>query len=400
MEKNSVTKPVVGASFYLGIPGSTRHSAYDCVEIAADLGIQHFFTTVQMPEADIAGTLDEFRRIGVLCIRRELRVMADAHPIAFRRVGGSVRDLEPLRELGVTDLRLDAGFDDEAVHELIGSAQKVGMSLVINASPQTPASLRELKRLGLTLEGAVACHNYYPRMESGMSARYLGAQANLLHGEGMLVMGFVASQMHHRYMTNEGLPTIERHRYVEPHRAFRELLVRRWCDQVYIGDQTDDEQELKQLVEARDNPHLVLRVAVREDAHPAAAAIAFGRLHQHLPQEFEVTYRSRGDRQRTGVAVVEPPRTPVERPRGTVAVDTVLYPRYAGEIHISKVDLPADFRTTVVGRVIDDDLVLLDAIEPRTEFQLESFRERRKDLKTGSTTVDDGVNPSTNMPGV
>lgn len=391
MENTNSTHPVVGTSFYLGIPDSTRHSAYDCVEIAADLGIQHFFTTVQMPEADITGTLDEFRRIGTMCTRRELRVMADAHPIAFRRVGGSVRDLEPFREIGITDLRLDAGFGDEAVQELMGSAKKVGMSLVINASPQTPASLQELKRRGLTLEGAVACHNYYPRMESGMSARYLAAQTDLLHGEGMLVMGFVASQKHHRYITNEGLSTIERHRYVEPHRACRELLTRKWCDHVYIGDQTDDEQELKQLVEARDNPHLVLRVAVREDANPNAAAIAFGRLHQHLPQEFEVTYRARGDRQRVGVAVIEPPRTAVERPRGTVAVDTVLIPRYGGEIHISKVDLPADFRTTVVGHVIEDDMVFLDAIEPRTEFQLEPVREGRRDLKTGSTTADDGV---------
>lgn len=391
MDNAKLGKPIVGTSFYLGIPDSTRHSAYDCVEIAADLGIQHFFTTVQMPEADIVGTLDEFRRIGTMCTRRELRVMADAHPIAFRRVGGSVRDLEPFREIGITDLRLDAGFGDEAVQELISAAKNVGMALVINASPQTPESLGELKRRGLQLKGAVACHNYYPRMESGMSARYLAGQASLLHAEGMLVMGFVASQKHHRYITNEGLSTLERHRYVDPHRACRELLSRGWCDQVYIGDQTDDEQELRKLVEAGQNPHLILRVAVREDANPAASAIAFGRLHQHLPQEFEVTYRSRGDRQYTGVDVVEPPRTAVARPRGTVAVDTVLFPRYAGEIHIAKVDLPADFRTTVVGRVVADDLVLLDAIEPRTEFQLEPLRGHGADLKTGSTTTDDGV---------
>lgn len=362
----------LGTSFYVGIPNSTQRSAYDCVSMAADLGIQHFFTTVQMPEADIAGHLQEFRDIARLAERMELHIMADAHPIAFRRVGGSVADLGPFKEIGITDLRLDAGFGDNDTVLLQQSALEHDMNIVLNASALTEDSIQQLRRLGYPLEGMVACHNYYPRVESGMSMNFMEKQATLLHRYGIIVMGFVASGSCHRYITYEGLPTLEIHRNTEPDRAARELLVRQWADVVYIGDQTDDIDELRRFSEVAQNPHLVLRIQLNPDAHTPEREIALNRIHEHLPQEFEVTYRARGDRQRPSLALIIPQTHAIARYRGTVAVDNVFYPRYAGELHIAKVDLPADPRTNVVGHVIDEDLRLLDAIRPKTAFAFEA----------------------------
>lgn len=360
---------VVGTSFYCGIPASTQTSAYDCVAMAADLGITQFFTSLQMPEADIPSSIGEFQEIGRLADRMGLNIMADVHPIAFRRVGGNLEDLGPFRDIGISAIRLDAGFSDEEVSTLLPTAERFGMSVVLNASPVTDASLDRLKALGVPLKGAVACHNYYPRIESGLSRAFVAEQARRLHEYGCVVMGFVASRSHRRYMTYEGLPTLECHRQADPGLAAQELLTLAWCDQVYIGDQTDDKEELKAMLEAAKDPCLVLTLRLNPNAGMAEKMVALNAVHTHLPQEFELVHRARGDRQRPGRPTILPQRVALARRRGTVTVDNALYPRFAGELQIARTDLAPDIRTNVVGWVVDEDLGMLDNLGPGVRFR-------------------------------
>lgn len=362
---------MVGASFYVGIPGSTKKSAYDCVSLAADQGITKFFTTVQMPEADIPGSIPELKRIGRLAREMNLSIMADAHPIAFGRVGGSVLDLSPFAEIGINAIRLDAGFTDEDTITLFETAKKQGFEIILNAGPMRHQSVQRLQDLGLDVQSRLACHNYYPRIESAMSGAYAEKQADLIHQYGMRVMAFVASQSNRRFMTYEGLPTLERHRNLPPQIAARELLARGWADEVYIGDQTESVAELKAMRAIVEDPFVILRIRVNEAAGEAEKKIMLGRIHQHLPQEFEVSLRTRGDRQRPELELMVPLPEALPRPRGTIAVDNVYYPRYAGELHVAKVDLPADPRTNVVGWIIEDDLPLIEAVQPGTRFAFE-----------------------------
>lgn len=367
--------PVVGTSFYLGIPSCTEASAYDCVSMAADLGIRHFFTSLQMPEADIPSSLGDFRAIGKLTREMDLEVQADVHPIVFKRIGGSIQDLSPFQELGVSGLRLDAGFKDEELPVLLAEVKKSGMTMVLNASPVTDASLERLRTLGVPLDEAIACHNYYPRVETGLSRAFVAEQARRLHAWGCTVMGFVASQHHHRFMTYEGLPTLEAHRYREVGAAAQELLALAWCDQVYIGDQTEDKDELRSLLQATDEPCLVLRVRLNPAAGPAETGIALNGIHTHLPQDFEVVHRARGERQKATLPIILPQQQALPRRRGTVTVDNVLYPRFAGELQIAKTDLQPDSRTNVVGWVLDDDLPLLNYLGPRSRFRFQPVGE-------------------------
>ncbi len=366
---------VIGTSFYLGIPASTSLTAHDCVAMAADLGITHFFTSLQMPEADIPSSLDDFRKIGRLGEQMGLQIMADVHPIVFKRIGGGFEDFSPFRELGISSIRLDAGFSDEEVRQVLATAAQFGMSVVLNASPATNANLARLSKLGIPFENTVACHNYYPRVETGLSRPFVARQAEILHARGSVVMGFVASQKYHRYMTYEGLPTLESHRYAEPGWAAQELLTLGWCDHVYIGDQTEDPEELKSVLKAAKDPCLVLRVRVNPYAQAAEKSVAFDGPHLHLPQDFEMVHRARGDRQRPNRPRILPQKDAMKRPRGTVTVDNILYPRFAGELQITRVDLGPDIRTNVVGWVVDDDLPKLDDLQPRVQFRLEVVAE-------------------------
>ncbi len=363
---------VVGTSFYLGIPSTTRSSAYDCVSLAADLGIRHFFTSLQMPEADIPGSLDEFQAIGKLAEQRHLAIMADVHPIVFQRIGGNLNDLRALRQLGIQSLRLDAGFSDEEIRQLLNTVDQFQMHVVLNGSPVTDASLERLQGLGVPLNGTVASHNYYPRAESGLARSFVAEQALRLHRYGCVVMGFVASQSNHRYMTSEGLPTLEGHRYVPPGIAAQELFSLGWCDQVYLGDQTDDPSELKALLAATEDPSLVIRIRLNPEAGAAERAVALDAVHVHLAQDFALVHRAAGWRQKSGASGILPQARSLARRRGAVTVDNARYLRFAGELQIARVDLPADSRVNVVGWVIDEDLPLLESLGPRVRFRFQS----------------------------
>ncbi len=355
--------PAAGVSFYVGLPGPAGRPVED-VAMAADLGVRELFTSLQIPEADVRGHLDELRRIGALARARGLRLAADFSPRTLRLLGGSLHDLTPFIDLGVTTLRIDFGLEPEAIARVARA-----MPVMLNASEATEQGLQACAEAGLSLPGCLACHNYYPRNESGITMGWAERTSALLHRHGLEVSAFVASQVSRRPITFEGLPTVERQRGLSPARAAMELFARGVAEQVYIGDPATDPEEVRALLAVAADPHLCLRVRAEPAAGPAESAVAFGRLHVHGAQEYELLWRARGAMEAEDLPAL-PPRPPLPRPRGAVCVDNAMYPRFAGSLTISKADLPPDPRVNVVGWIVPEDMVLLDLLTPRREFEL------------------------------
>ena len=58
------------------------------------------------------------------------------------------------------------------------------------------------------------------------------------------------------------------------------------------------------------------------------------------------------------------PENTTERWMGSITRDNDSYGRYRGEIQITLCDLPADERVNVVGKVVEEDIVLLSYLKP------------------------------------
>ncbi|MGG3924217.1 DUF871 domain-containing protein, partial [Geobacillus thermodenitrificans] len=58
------------------------------------------------------------------------------------------------------------------------------------------------------------------------------------------------------------------------------------------------------------------------------------------------------------------------RRTGSITIDNERYGRYAGELQITLVDLPADDRVNVIGQVIEEDMPLLRYIHGGRRFCL------------------------------
>jgi hypothetical protein len=54
--------------------------------------------------------------------------------------------------------------------------------------------------------------------------------------------------------------------------------------------------------------------------------------------------------------------------RGDILIDSSLYARYAGELQVALKDMKNTGKTNVVGRIVEQELFLLDFIEPWSKF--------------------------------
>ena len=55
--------------------------------------------------------------------------------------------------------------------------------------------------------------------------------------------------------------------------------------------------------------------------------------------------------------------------RGDLLIESSLYKRYAGELQIALKDMKNSGKTNVVGRIIDEEIFLIDHLEPWEKFE-------------------------------
>ncbi|MCL4424295.1 MAG: MupG family TIM beta-alpha barrel fold protein [Firmicutes bacterium] len=363
-----MTARKTGISLYPGLYNS-REEIMAALERAASFGVTEVFTSLHIPEANPGIMLADCQAMGRRAQELGLRITADVAPVSFDRLGASVDRLEPFVGLGLGGLRADYGF---SLQDLVRLANNpLGLKLVLNASSIREELVKDLLQAGVKPERLEACHNFYPRRESGLAWRYFLSQSTMLKEAGIEVAAFVASRRNRRAVMYEGLPTVETHRGLTPARAAEELWATGVVDIVYVGDPLTPEDELAGLARVAGRDHLELRLRVAGELSQMEREILFTNVHTQPWSEFAYVIRARGARQTTSGPQVLP-RNTVPRPRGTVTIDNVSYARFAGELQITLVDLPPDPRVNVVGHILPEDLPLLERIGPGGRF---GFRE-------------------------
>ncbi|MGM7722671.1 MupG family TIM beta-alpha barrel fold protein [Metabacillus sp. Hm71] len=328
---------MIGISFYLN-----DSKAEQRIIEASKKGVKRAFTSLHIPEE--TGDLAKRAKI-LLEVARDygVDVYADVSKKTPKHLG--IQALEDLSSLGVVGLRLDDFFEDETILKL--SKQ---FRLAINASIILESDLNSLLAKGIDADRLIAWHNFYPRRETGLDEMFFQKQTALFNRYNIPVYAYVPGRGEKRGPLFEGLPTLERHRYLDPFVAAVELY--RWgIADVYVGDPDPGEGLLEQLVKYDQDKEIPIRI------------------QSSVLQEGE--YRPRPDfardvlrlmDTRTEEAVV--PDNTIERTLGTITMDNDLYGRYRGEVQIVLRDLHADERVNVIGRVIPEDCPLLSLIQP------------------------------------
>lgn len=196
-----------------------------------------------------------FKELFNYCNEIGIEVAADTTNEIFRKFGATVNDLKPFKEVNIPVIRIDGGFTFDEIIEMTNNPY--GIKIEINASYITSHNpkiinevmefLNKLQADG-TPEKLVACFNFYPRLETAHTIEYVRESCVILHKYNIEVGAFVASQMSPKdlQLNGNGVPTVEKHRYLPPFLAAQELFAV-GVNTVVIGDSYASEKELEDL---------------------------------------------------------------------------------------------------------------------------------------------------------
>lgn len=354
-----------GISAYVGL-GHSLEAIHNYLERAHGYGYTRLFTSLHIPEANAKQVLHDFHQMAAYAVQLGYSITADISPQAVTMLGANPSDFSSLKKLGLTALRLDDGFSPEEIAKLTVSSD---LEIEVNASTMTPELLHKIYTAKADVTKMRACHNYYPRPETGLSFSLFAKRCQLFREYKIPVLAFIPSQGCPRGPIFAGLPTLEKHRLVSPKLAAKELLASGLVDGVLFGDPMVLEEELASIA-ALDPSYIELQVKVAKDASAEERSILFAS-HTNRTDPGEWVIRSQEAR-RICQGIIAP-RAPMPRKAGAVTIDNQEYLRYMGEMQVVLGALPADPRVNLAAEVIAEEVFLLNYIKPGGKFRLKEF---------------------------
>lgn len=345
-----------GFSIFMNEALTIEKKAY--IQKMAKNGFDGIFTSMHIPEDDASLYKKRLTELGECAKENQLDLMVDISGDALKHAGFSMADLEPLKKIGVTGLRMDYHLSNE---QIANWSHQIKISL--NASTITPQDVTELQVANADFFQLEAWHNYYPRPETGLDRKWYQEKNHWLKEQGFTIQGFVAGDEALRGPLYQGLPTLESHRHVHPLAAALDLMS---CDTdlIYIGDGGLSEEVQEQFAMYQREQTILLHAEVID------AQFYEYILGNHINRQDEArdVIRSADARFRNIPQI--PPRDTKERAKGTITLDNERYLRYIGEIQITKKDLPADEKVNRVAQISEAELPLLEQIRAGVNFKI------------------------------
>ncbi|MDF3334852.1 DUF871 domain-containing protein [Lacticaseibacillus rhamnosus] len=339
---------MIGFSCYLNDSATEQQTAY--LKQMQQAGFTGVFTSLQLSEAKPEIIRQRLDQLVANCHQLGLTIMADVSAASLQRLGIALHDGKAIQALGLDGLRIDDGIDMTTVAALSHT-----MAIALNASTLSACMIDQLANAKANLRHIEAWHNFYPRPETGLDPAWFAQKNKWLHALGFKTMAFISGDAQQRGPLFAGLPTLEAHRGLLPLAAYLELR-QLAIDHVYVGDPQLSprsiaafqayvhDQVLLIQVQTDDERLLHLTWHSRPDIAQKVVRLAEARL-EHI------------------FATPQPAQTD-PRPRGSITLDNSAYGRYAGELQLTRCDLPADPRVNVIGKIEPSNLPLLDQIGP------------------------------------
>lgn len=339
---------MIGFSCYLNDSATEQQAAY--LKQMQQAGFTGVFTSLQLSEAKPEIIRQRLDQLVANCHQLGLTIMADVSAASLQRLGIALHDGKAIQALGLDGLRIDDGIDMTTVAALSHT-----MAIALNASTLSACMIDQLANAKANLRHIEAWHNFYPRPETGLDPAWFAQKNKWLHALGFKTMAFISGDAQQRGPLFAGLPTLEAHRGLLPLAAYLELR-QLAIDHVYVGDPQLSprsiaafqayvhDQVLLIQVQTDDERLLHLTWHSRPDIAQKVVRLAEARL-EHI------------------FATPQPAQTD-PRPRGSITLDNSAYGRYAGELQLTRCDLPANPRVNVIGKIEPSNLPLLDQIGP------------------------------------
>lgn len=340
----------------------------DYINTASKYGCREIFTSAHIPEDRFEAQISFIEKLSKLIHDRCLELTVDFGGKSLFRLFSEIGNYP---SLSIDNIRLDCGYSPDVMN-LISENLSI-KSFVLNASTFGQEVLDEYYSIssekGYKLK---ACHNFYPREESGLDIDFVLAQNRMFHEKNINVVTCVANHSNPRGPVFKGLPSIESQRNNSFEKSLLECMQDGVADEILIGDEWISKEDFKTLVNIKYDKILKLSVNFIEGLSEKEQKIVTG-IHTFRYDSNSYILRSETSRTMAEYAQSIDVFNNSERKRGCITIDNVLYGRYSGEMQIILKALSADERVNVAGIISENDMYKLDYFRYGFKYDLEAI---------------------------
>lgn len=305
---------------------------------------------------------------GIIHYAKELgfETVLDIAPSIFDDLGISYDDLSFFAELGADGIRLDEGFDGNK--EAMLSYNPEGLAIELNMSNNV-AYLDNILSYQANEPFIYGCHNFYPQEGSALPYEFFIECSKRFKSQGIKTAAFVTSQTaeYGPWDVNDGLPTLEMHRHLPIDLQTRHLFATGLIDTVIIGNAYASDDELEKIANV-DRYKLSLGIELETNISGVERKIVADSKHFRRGDITSQTVRS--TMVRVQYADVSNPShdNNQEFQVGDVVVGNDTFGKYKNELQIV-LKAHSDSRKNLVGKIPQEELIMLDFLNPWTKFQ-------------------------------
>lgn len=359
----------LGISIYPGHSNVEKDKEY--IKLGAKYGFTRIFTCLLSIEGDKEKIIKNFKETIEYANSFGFEVIADVSPRIFTELQISYNDLSFFKNLNIYGIRLDVGYTGS--EESLMTFNEYDLKIEISMGNDT-RYLDTIIDYKPNKENLLGCHNFYPHGHTGLQREHFRKCNKNFMKHGIATAAFVNSQnaTFGPWPVDEGICTLEEHRYLSIDVAAKDLF-KEGIDTVIVANCYASEDELRKLSELK-KIALDFTVTLVKNIPEVEKNIVLNFLHFNRGDVNTNLIRSTQSRVKYKGHKFEV-FNPIDIKRGDIIIESSLYGHYAGELQIAKTDMKNTGRTNVVGRVREEEIYLLDDIEPWEKF---IFKEEKK----------------------
>lgn len=359
-------KKAVGISVY-----PDYYGIEDCkkqLDQAHELGYTHIFTGFS--EA-IPCINDTFRFIFQYAYQLGMIAHVDINDTVLQALHVTPNDLSALHDLHIPILRADCGIDEEAIVTMTKNPYGIKIEENLSNYRTLEKRMKMIQAHG-NMQNYGACHNFYPRVNSGLSLAYVIECATLAQQYGCQCGAFIGSLYSKSDLNPIGksIMSVETHREIPAHIQAMELFSSEQFDFLIFGDSAPSLSELKAVAKTTRSAYDCLETTQKKALTPTQIVEYQETYCVQIPVYFETFINENQDmlenlilRNRIDVPSqvlrlmnlrhqwkITPYNT-IRRDAFSITVDNTITPSYTGELEIMLEALPAVSYANVIGIV-------------------------------------------------
>ncbi|AZP04419.1 DUF871 domain-containing protein [Jeotgalibaca ciconiae] len=362
-------KREIGISIYPDQSDPEEDKKY--LKKAASLGFQRLFISMLEVSEGKEAVKKKFQQIIQYSSDLGFEVILDVAPNIFSDLEVSYDDLSFFHELGAHGIRLDVGFD--GFKESLLTYNEYGLTIELNMSNNV-AYLDNILSYQANRSALYGCHNFYPQVGTALPYDFFMECSKRFKQQGLRTAAFVTSGTGHQgpWDVNDGLPTLEMHRRLPIVTQVKHLFATNLIDTVIIGNAYASEEELE-AVAAINRIQVEFDFEYMEEATPLEKAILEEEQHYRRGDITDEMIRSTQVRVKYADQSNPPREHEGEFQRGDIVLGNEQFGKYQNELQIV-LKPHKDLRKNLVGRIKEQELMLLDYIQPWSKFRLKNTK--------------------------